>query len=250
MYTTIIHPLRKALCLSCNEYCVLDAIYKLSNNSKYGGWCIQKNQKIAEELDISKRTIITVKKTLNTKGYIDIDEHGNSRPSEFIRELFVSSSDWKIGKMSDTLKLISGKFNFAGGEEVAPNSEEVAPQGVKKLHSRGEEVAPIIQIDTNNNISSDTEKEKPSKKHLFRNSVYFDNKEKLKEDLYKRSELNIIADIDYYYDSVLDWSDGDNNKKINWLATVNNWIRRDEKDGKLKKNKSKTTQSTHIANFI
>lgn len=39
--------------------------------------------------------------------------------------------------------------------------------------------------------------------------------------------------LSYYYDTVLTWSN-EGNKKVDWVATVRNWAKRDELQGKIK----------------
>lgn len=70
MYTTIIHPLRRAYCLSPNEYFVLDAIYHLSHIEKEGFWCIASQQKLAESLQMDRTWINQCMEKLEGKGLI------------------------------------------------------------------------------------------------------------------------------------------------------------------------------------
>ena len=42
------------------------------------------------------------------------------------------------------------------------------------------------------------------------------------------------ADAGYYYDSALDWSNGADKMKTDWVATIRNFARGDLRDGKLK----------------
>ena len=68
-----------------------------------------------------------------------------------------------------------------------------------------------------------------SKPTLFKDSVYFDKvkfKKVMPEDWNKEKLL-------YYYESALAWS-GEGKKKIDWVATIKTWARKDEKEGKLK----------------
>lgn len=131
MYTTIIHPLRKALNLSCNEYCIMDSIYNLSNNSKYGGWCMASNSRIAKELDLSVRTIISTKKALQSKGLIEVDEKGNSRPSPNLRQLMQNKSNWAIASVTDN-ELLASIPNFTGYAETSQGYESSAQLGYAK----------------------------------------------------------------------------------------------------------------------
>lgn len=70
-----------------------------------------------------------------------------------------------------------------------------------------------------------------TKKHLFRDSPYYD-KQKLTMSLFgtKYNE----ADVDYYHEKADIWSNkGKGNLKIDWLATIKNWMCDALKDGKL-----------------
>ena len=75
-YTTIIHKVRLELDLSCNEYCVADIIFSLSNNpdSKIQGWCWATRKKIGEFLGISARGITKIIERLVMKGMVEKDE--------------------------------------------------------------------------------------------------------------------------------------------------------------------------------
>lgn len=68
-----------------------------------------------------------------------------------------------------------------------------------------------------------------TKKHLFRDSPYFD-KEKLTIALFGTRYQE--ADIDYYHEKAYTWS-AQGNKKLEWLATLKNWMCEASKDGKL-----------------
>lgn len=69
-------------------------------------------------------------------------------------------------------------------------------------------------------------------KILFTDSKYFDL-EFLKMNLQKCEPPYNQANTEYYYHSMLNWSNENNQKKIDWLATCKNWILRDFKEGKL-----------------
>ena len=67
-YTTIIHPIRKALHLSCNEYCVLDTIMRMQNNESH--WCYMSKETMGKDLDLSKQTIMNIINSLLEKELI------------------------------------------------------------------------------------------------------------------------------------------------------------------------------------
>lgn len=54
------------------------------------------------------------------------------------------------------------------------------------------------------------------------------------------------ADVQFYYDSAMDWSE-DGNVRSNWTSVIRNFARRDLRDGKLKVSVHKPTGGTNLA---
>lgn len=78
-----------------------------------------------------------------------------------------------------------------------------------------------------NNPNRDKDKDKDI---LLRDSEFFNNVPLLKDKI----GLDYgHYDLEFYYKSALAWSDN-GNKKIDWVATIRNFILRDEKDNKAK----------------
>ncbi len=100
MYTTIIHPLRKAYLLSINEYCVLEAVRGLANNTKYKGWCVMSIPRIASSLDLSEQTI--------RRAYIKLEQIGLiTRRKENKQDTAIRSVDeWNEWFMTDKADLL------------------------------------------------------------------------------------------------------------------------------------------------
>src|SRR3990167_10654349 len=96
MFTTIIHPIRRALQLSCDEYIVLWEIYVLSNNRKYGGWCVKSKRRIAEDIDLSEKTVFRIIKTLEGKELVERSEEGWLRSKDVFNEQ-VAARDVLLG---------------------------------------------------------------------------------------------------------------------------------------------------------
>ena len=97
MYTTIIHPLRKAYNLSLNEYCVLDTIYHLSNNEQFWWWCIKSKANIADDLDLTARSVFKIINTLIDKWLIK--KHPQTkhlRPNDEWSENIANKDKWSI----------------------------------------------------------------------------------------------------------------------------------------------------------
>lgn len=72
-------------------------------------------------------------------------------------------------------------------------------------------------------------------KCLFANSRYFD-KDKFFAEFTAQDQQAI--DLNYYYNSVADWSAANGKMKKDWIATARNFIRKDVEIGKLHKKKN------------
>ena len=88
----------------------------------------------------------------------------------------------------------------------------------------------------NKDKNKDKEKDKnkvmvKEKNHLFKNSIYFDNLDLFVNDFESNDKYKIF-NAEYYYESVKNWSDGNNEKKSNWVSTARNWALRDFKENK------------------
>lgn len=134
-----------------NEYAVLDTIYHLSNNAKFGGWCIQSKQKIGDTLDLERRTVFNIIDSLLIKGLILREEAtGFLRAADIYCDCMSDKENWIIGKTDENAFLsIKQQIKEIGGEKNAPSVQEI-PQVVKNLHHDGEKNAPynnIIYID-------------------------------------------------------------------------------------------------------
>lgn len=141
MYTTIIHPLRKALCLSLTEYIILDMIYHLSHNEKYGGWCIASKAQLSEWSDLSLATVKRHITTLYEKDLVTKNERGWLKTKDSYNEMIANKADYLIGFNGKESKFLSGKKKVAQNEPVGVNmSQEVAqnePTGYQNEPSTG-----------------------------------------------------------------------------------------------------------------
>ncbi|MBD3180753.1 hypothetical protein GF312_00575 [Candidatus Poribacteria bacterium] len=87
------------------------------------------------------------------------------------------------------------------------------------------------QVTPNKNDKNDKNDKKRIKKVLMKNSGI--TQEDIKQDFKKTTDIK-TADPEYYYNTALDWSSSKGELRIDWLATVRNFARKDLKDGKLK----------------
>lgn len=147
MYTTIIHPIRKAFNLSLHEYCVLDSVYLLSHNNKFGNWCIMSKKNIAEELDLSERTVFVILKTLIKKELIERSEKGYVRTTDMWNEVIANKHDWYIAFNGKESQFVSGKPQPLN--ETALENQHTADT-TQKLHTHYAETAesPMQKLQT------------------------------------------------------------------------------------------------------
>lgn len=171
MYTTIIHPIRKSYNLSMNEYAVLDTIFHLSNNIKFGGWCIMSKEKIGETLDLSKQTVHTIIDTLIAKGLVEKNESTKAlRSCDEWNEIIANKNDWIIGMKGEESTFISnGVKKFDSQSRNFTYSQESLPSQSRNLTTDSQET--LLYNNKDNNINNN--KYKLDKK----DKLYLDKKD-------------------------------------------------------------------------
>lgn len=125
-YTTIIHPVRKALHLSCNEYCVLDTILRMQNNDSH--WCYMSRETMADDLELSKQSILNILKGLITRGLVVKHEQTShlrcvgdfKKMLDNYKEFGQDADHFTIGK--ESLPDQSKKFTSSGKESLPNNT--------------------------------------------------------------------------------------------------------------------------------
>lgn len=129
------HTVRKALCLSLNEYAVACEVWALSNNEAYSGWCIKSKENISNTLDLSRPTIQKIINTLEDKSIIKRKNNG------WIRTVDEFNS---IMSTRDVSMLIDGDFSVLSicKESLQPSVKKVNTDckeslqlGVKKVNT-------------------------------------------------------------------------------------------------------------------
>ena len=93
-----------------------------------------------------------------------------------------------------------------------------------------------------NEIENEDVIEVKSKKCLMKNSKV--SLQTIIKSFKETSDL-CDADIKYYYDCAMDWSDSKGEMRKDWIATIRNFARRDIKEGKLKLSIHRTVQGTN-----
>ena len=199
--------------LSVNEYCVLDSIHKLQNNEDHMGWCYKSKQNMANDLDLSKRTIITIISTLIKKGLVVKNETTNHlRCTNVFNELLINRNDWIIANKN--IGLISG---VVSGEDSAPTVQnthnggaKISQKLVKKVPNNGEKTAHY-----NNSI-------KTVNKNIDTEAIFFSENE-IQAPEEKVEIINPVTEQEYDFDNdpeylklTSDWSKSTyRNKKLN-----------------------------------
>lgn len=114
---------------------------------------------------------------------------------------------------------------------ISPQNDNILQQS-KVEESKVEDVS----VDT---PSVPKPKEHKPKPILFKDSEYFD-KEKFAAAIAESKYPN--ADVEHYYESLLNWSNSNHEKKYDWMATVKNWMGKDIKEGKFICNSNRQPQ--------
>jgi len=170
--SNIVHPARKKLSLTVNEYCLADLVYHLSNNpgARIKGWCTASKPDIAETFDLSKRSIINLTNKLIDKGILTKHKNGRYlKTTQIWYDTIVLYSKEGGEESSPLLK----KQRKKRVKKVHPKGEESSPLKVKKVHHKGEESSPNIN---NSNINSNSDRgENPPLKKINSNPEIKDN---------------------------------------------------------------------------
>jgi hypothetical protein len=225
MYNTIINPLRKALMLSTNEYLILDAIYHLSNNVKYGGWAIISKQKLADEYDLTKRTIINIINALEMKGLIIKDEKTKFlRAADVYCDAIQNKDKWIIASTSNEM-FISGKIDEV--KNLHSSGEKISPIVVKKFHQSGEKISP----NNNSNNNNDNNTYIPYTENVPLVSKFNPpTKQQVEEYFVSNGYKKEIGANAFNYYSVANWKDSKGKPVKNWKQKMQgNWFRDEHK---------------------
>lgn len=189
------------LALKGNELLVFAIIYGFSQNSEdqyYSGSL----QYLAEWTNSTKRTVMTILKSLNEKGYIV--KHEESRNG--VRFCRYCASD------------------FTSSEKISPPYEKVSPGGSEKTSQGCEKVSP-------NNLVNNIDNKKIAKNS--RSNVFVPPTVEDVEEYCQQMGYGINPDrfVDYY--TANGWMTGKTHMK-DWKAAVRNWERTRKEERKKK----------------
>lgn len=93
-YTIILHQARKKLGLSYGEYIAIDSISILSKQRKFDFWCVISDEKLAENLELSRATIKRAIKKGKKLGLIET-EYGRKRTTDKWQQLTVLNEKYQ-----------------------------------------------------------------------------------------------------------------------------------------------------------
>lgn len=228
-YIIVFHDIRVKLGLGFQEYCILDIVCRFQQNHVTPGWCYASKDALAEMLDISTRQLQRYVASLVEKGFIIRGDSSCLCVTEkWTREINA------VDKMSwGAIKVTKGVSNMSdsGVSEMTSNSNINNKENNKKE-------APSDLFGTKSDDSKKKGVSSAGKKILFKDCEIFD-KEKFYEAF---AEIKDMVDLEYYWHSADSWS-SNGNKKIDWKKTIEQWMRRDNSDGKLRKLPTATDNS-------
>jgi len=220
MYTTTIHPIRKSLMLSLTEYAILDSIYHLANNTKYGGWAIISRQNLADQFDISKRSVIYIINSLEKKGLVIRNEQNNYlRAGDIYCDMMQNKDKWIIASTSKE-SFISGKM-----EEV-----QKLHGGMQKLHGGDAKIAHNKYINNNNNNVNNNTLVKTTENLPSVSKFIPPTKQQVEEYFISNGYKKEVGANAFNYYSIADWKDSKGKPVKNWKQKMQgNWFRDDNK---------------------
>jgi CRP-like cAMP-binding protein len=74
-YTVVLHHPRKQLGITVSEYCLADAVHKLSSSrSMVPGWCYASKEHLGESLGFTRRGVQKMIQSLKGKGILEAQE--------------------------------------------------------------------------------------------------------------------------------------------------------------------------------
>jgi len=151
-----------------NEYAVLDSIYFLSHNNKYGGWCIASRKTIADELDLSVRTVFDAIEKGIVKGLIVKNEIGYLQTTDTWNEIMANKHDWYIAFNGKESQFVSGKMTsakIADPMQKSPTPRQYSPTpSAKSADNNTNEQYNNQYISKEIQATPDEDSEKKSKK--------------------------------------------------------------------------------------
>jgi len=191
MYTTIIHPIRKSLHLSLEAYVLLDAIYHLSHNDKYGGWCVASKEYLGEVCDLKRSRVFEILKELEEKELLTRDANtGFMKTNDVWNEMIANKNDWLIAFNGKESQFVSAKIVQEKLNPPKPYNPENG-RTVQKADGDSPESGRYIYID--NNITTNVVASQAPQSHIFPieilqlvKRVVFENKEQ-KRAFFKRN---------------------------------------------------------------
>lgn len=247
-YTTILHAVRKRFELSNNEYCVADLIDKLSHNpaAPRPGWCNASRKYMADELGVSRQSVITIINSLESAGLLIRGANDNLQTTALWYDSVTGCKESLQGvKKLDTLTDDRCKESLQGvSKNFTPECKVSLQGGVKKLdtiivldnnsnkegENNGVNAPPVLPVETV--IQKPAVIATPPKDHYFSQSEFYD-KERFVQALTGTDYE--VYDLSYYHETLKNWADSGTAvkfKKSNWLSTARNIMLRDAKENK------------------
>jgi hypothetical protein len=141
------------------------------------------------------------------------------------------------------------EFQYPSYPEKKFKAAESAVEILRKFNLIDNTTETVKQVSpdtySNSNSNGNGKKEKGVRgKSLMRTSGITLN---MVADSFTKSDDIKMADPSYYYNTALAWSDSKGEMRVDWIATIANFARRDIKDGKLKLSNYKQSGGTNLS---
>jgi len=156
-----------------------------------------------------------IEQVLNTSGLLSIEDG-----YVFSRRVFANKNE------RSNLSLIKQKAGKASAEARKKNIDNQSNRTATQQVLTGVEQTPTNKIKENKIKVNNN-----NKPHSFVDSEFYDER-KFKEQFFGTKYQD--ADLDFYYESALNYSKQKNAKYIDWIAAVRNWMLRDMRESKFK----------------
>lgn len=224
-FTIIQHDFRKENEMSLLQYALCDMIYHLSvyPGSAVPGWCYMSRPKMADELKVTKNTILNNLKWLYEKGYIIKSELSHLQTTKKWHKVYIRSGSQKIAPPVKNMPQGSQKIAPQGSQKIAPNKD-------------------ILNKYTNNSLKQALKTPRRSIKNLPERMTKFIKSAKEKNEASENS-LN-PSDLQAFLDH---WTEHNENgyvmrfekqKTYNISSRLGTWQRNSQKWSKNQKNKT------------
>ena len=158
-------------------------------------------------------------------------------------QLLYDSEVLKVDGENIHIEFLNDQFDLLSDRRKA--RQDAGRKGGK--HKSSNAKAMLKQKSSYKDKDKEKDKDKDNngkRKKLMKNSNV--SIQDIKESFLKADDLK-SADANYYFNAALDWSDSNNQMRVDWIATIRGFARRDLRDNKLKVSNHKQDGGTNLS---